>query len=149
MCQYTYKWKCVRKSYGPCTDVLTNIQTVIQTVIETVGIYGTDVQTVSDSKGFEFIPPNCLRSLRLYRKSQRSVYQSVCQYSRLCNRCIRSVCLDARLCNKTRTVCMHYTPWVGPGAAEPPLPAVSQPSNKLNFPSLGGALQPLPLIRQC
>ena len=45
MCQYTYRWKCVRKLSGPCTDVLTNIQTVIQTVIETVGIYGTDVQT--------------------------------------------------------------------------------------------------------
>ena len=44
MCQYTYNWKCVRKLYGCCTDVLTNTQTVIQTVIETVGIYGTDVQ---------------------------------------------------------------------------------------------------------
>ena len=140
VCVWTY-----RPYRISCTDVHIGIQTVIQTVV----IYGTDVQTVSDSKGFEFIPPNCLRSLRLYSKSQRSEYRSVCQYPRLCNKCIRSVCLDARLCNKMFTVCMHYTPWVGPGAAEPPLPAVSQPSNKLNFPSLGGALQPLPLIRQC
>ena len=100
VCVWTY-----RPYRISCTDVHIGIQTVIQTVV----IYGTDVQTVSDSKGFEFIPPNCLRSLRLYSKSQRSVYRSVCQYSRLCNKCIRSVCLDARLCNQMRTVCMHYT----------------------------------------
>ena len=100
VCVWTY-----RPYRISCTDVHIGIQTVIQTVV----IYGTDVQTVSDSKGFEFIPPNCLRSLRLYSKSQRSEYRSVCQYPRLCNKCIRSVCLDARLCNQMRTVCMHYT----------------------------------------
>ena len=60
----------------------TDVHIPIQTVIQTVAIYGTDVQTMSIFKGYNFRTPKSKRSVRLYHKSQRSLWRSLCGYVR-------------------------------------------------------------------